>query len=466
MSHRYQAVALALLSSALSARSFALGTASYSSELISSRSLGQGGTGVAGTQNDPIAGYTNPAALTSLPGSQFTLGLSYVDGSPTFTNDQGQITGARATSVAVPTFGASTQFLGGRLSAGLAAVTPYGLETHFDGDSPVRYAATDARLRIVDVTPSVAVKINDAFSVGVGADYYNALEGALSRKVDAAQINGDATFAAALGAGAPAGTAQALGAAAARASVDANSQLNGNGDGWGYHLGTTVRPSEHHQIGIVYHSSVKVGLSGSVQLTGLNGASAVIFGGNSFQTNVAAPLFMPQNVQFGYAYMPDEKWMFEADAAWYDWYSARQLGVVYSGLTPTQNAVLNNPSQNPEIFNPRRTVNFGVGANYKQSEALQLRGGAYYQAAALPESSFDPAFIDLPRYAVTVGAGCALTKSLGLDLAYNAVFFHSRHVAAPGSGDPFANNVGYSGSFGSFANIVSASLSYRTDMHL
>ena len=443
----------------MSARAFALGTASYSSELISTRSLGQGGTGVAGVQNDPIASYTNPAALTTLAGTQVTVGLSYANASPTFTNDQGQVAGARATSVLVPNFGASTRLMDGKLAVGLAAVTPYGLETHFDGDSPVRYGATDARLRIVDVTPSVAYKINDIFSIGAGADYYNVLEGALEKKVDTAQINGDTVFVLSGGNGLLAGQAAA-------ASADANSRLNGTGDGWGYHVGTTIRPNEHHQIGIVYHSSVKINLTGNVQLTDLNGAAATIFGGNTFQVNASAPLFMPQNLQLGYAFMPNDCWMFEADAAWYDWYSARQLGVVYGGLTPTQNAVLNAPSANPTIFNPRKTINFGLGANYKYSDALQLRGGAYYQAAALPESTFDPAFIDLPRYALTVGAGFALTKSLGLDLAYNATFFHSRHITAPGTGDPFARNTGYSGYFDSFANVVSASLTFRTDMHL
>jgi long-chain fatty acid transport protein len=465
MKKRLQPVVAALLSLTMCSQAFALGTASYSSELISTRSLGQGGTGVAGTQNDPVAAYTNPAAMTSLPGTQATVGLTYVNASPTFTNDANQVTGARATSVFVPDFAATTQFLGGKLAAGLAAVTPYGLETHFDGDSPLRYAATDTRLRVIDVTPSVAYKVCEGFSIGAGVDYFNALSGQLAKKVDTAQINGDATYAATLQGGGTQLQALGAGAAAAAASTDANSTLNGTGDGWGYHLGTTFRFNDHHQLGLVYHSSAKVGLTGTVSMSGLNGAAATIFGGPNFQTSVTAPLFMPQNVQLGYAYTGD-KWNLEADMAWYDWWSARQLGVVYSGLTANQSAVLN--TGNPQQFHPRKTINFGLGANYKASDVLQLRGGAYYQAASLPESAFDPAFVDLPRYALTLGAGYAITKDLGLDLAYDAVFFHSRHInaAGPGPADPFANNTGYSGYFGSFANIISASLTYRTDWRL
>ncbi len=314
MKKRLKAVVGALLSLTMCSQAFALGAASYSSELISTRSLGEGGTGVAGTQNDPTSVYTNPAAMTILKGTQATIGLTYVNASPTFTNaatsggfgasqytagQPGQVSGARATSVIVPSFAATTQFLDGKLAAGLAVVTPYGLETHFDGDSPIRYATTDARLRIIDITPSVAYKVNDVFSVGVGVDYWDTTEGDLEKKVNVNALNASLS-----GVGGP----------------DANSALTGTGDGWGYHLGTTIRPSEHHQIGLVYHSSVKMNLTGTTQLTGLSGKSALVFGGSNFSTGVTAPLFMPQNVQLGYSYMPNDQWSFEADAAWYDWY--------------------------------------------------------------------------------------------------------------------------------------------------
>lgn len=438
----------------------ALGTASYSSELISPRSMGQGGTGVAGTQNDPVAAYTNPAAMTSMKGTQISVAGSYINARPEFTNaansggfgsgspytrgTAGEVTGARATSVAIPAFAATTQFLDGKLAAGLAAVMPYGLETHFDGDSPVRYAATDARLRIVDVTPSAAYAVNEAFSIGAGFDYWNVVDASLEKKINVNAVNAGLG-----GTGGP----------------DANSRLSGTGDGWGYHVGLTFKPAEKQQIGVVYHSSVKVELTGDVQLTGLSGNSAAVFGGHDFSTGATAPLYMPQNVQVGYSFTPDERWNFEADAAWYDWYAARQIGIVANANGAAVPATANRLLQagNPQVFNPRKTINFGIGANYKHSEELQLRGGFYYQAAALPESSFDPAFVDLPRYALTAGLGYALSKNLALDAAYNAVFFHSRSINAP---DGTGGSSGYTGSFSSFANIVSASLTYRLDARL
>ncbi len=448
MKKRLYGVVATVMSLSMAGQAFALGTASYSSELISSKSLGMGGVGVAGATDDVSASYTNPAALTALKGTQVTIGGTYVNASPTFTSAgsnatspasaAGDVSGARATSVFVPNFGISSQFFGGKLAAGLAVVDPYGLETHFDGNSPVRYAATDARLRIIDITPSVAYKVCSGFSIGVGADYYDTIDGALDHAVNVSALNAKL--------GSPG------------LAADGSSALAATGDGWGYHVGTTFEPNEHHKIGLVYHSNVKMSLSGNVQLSGLSGASALVFGGPTFTAAATAPVYIPQNVQLGYAYKPNDKWVIEADAAWYDWYDARQLGVVYSGLNATQTSILGTP----QSFDPRKTLNFGLGAQYKKDDAWQFRGGAYYEGASLPESAFDPAFADLPRYGLTAGLTYAFTSALSVDAAYNAVMFHSRSI---NQNQIAQGQAGFYGSFSSFANILSANLNYKFDTH-
>lgn len=448
----------AVLTLSASSPAFALGTASYSSELISTRSLGQGGTGVAGVHEDPIASFTNPAALSYLKGTQAAVGVSYANSRPTFTSgvtspgglasnytaaNQGDVTGARATEGVVPNFGASTQLGDSGFTAGLAVVVPFGLETHWNGDSPMRYQATDARLRVVDVAPSLAYKLNDQLTFGAGFDYYDTVEAQLDHKINMPVLN--------------------LSLAGAPVGADGSSRLNGNGDGWGFHLGATWRPNEHHQFGVAYHSLVKMNLVGNTQLNGLAGNAAAVFGGSDFSAHAEAPLYIPQNVQFGYAWMPTDKWQIEADAAWWDFGQARELAIDYSkaGLTAAQSAVLNNPASNPTRFNPRDTINFGAGVNHRCTDRLQARAGFFYQAASLPERFFDAAFVDLPRYAATLGAGWKATDSLSVDLAYNAIFFHGRSVDAPSAGGS-----GYKGNFNNFGNVVSAALTWRTAAHL
>jgi len=446
MKKRLHSVVGTLLSLTVAGQAFALGSGSYSTELISARSLGQGAVGVAGVDLDSTSPYLNPAAMTSQSGTNVTLGGVYANSSPEF-HDNGSaagngatVTGARATSVFVPNFGVTTQLMDGKLAIGLAVVDAYGLETHWDDDSPVRYQATNTRLRIVDITPDVAYKVSDSFSVAAGADYYDTTDGQLEKQVSITQLNG------ALGFGA--------------VGADASSALTATGGGWGYHLGTTFTPNEQNKIGLVYHSNVKMNLSGNANLTGISGAAALaVFGGPNFSTLVTAPVFIPQNLQLGYAYMPNAQWRFEVDAAWYDWYDSRQLQPQYGG-NATQNAVLVGGST--INFHPRNTLNFALGSNYKMNDQVQLRGGAYYEAASAPESAFDAGVMDLPRYGLTVGTTYAFTKAFTVDAAYNAVFFHGRAV---NQNDFAAGQPGYTGNFNSFANIVSADLNYKFDTH-
>lgn len=441
MNKRLHAVLGALFSFSLAGPAFAVGTASYSSELVSAKSLGEGSAGIAGVSNDPFAAYMNPAAMTALQGTQVSIGLVYANGKGWFTNEgsttepgSGQVTGARALSVIAPNVAVTTQFLDGKLVAGVAMVAPYGQETHWDGNSPMRYAATDTKLHIIDITPAVAYKVNDAFSVGAGFDYFDTIDGQLDKKISPNSLPG--------------------------ATTDANSDLTATGGGFGYHLGMTYKPNAWNQFGLVYHSNVKMSLSGNVFLSGLNGATAAaIFGAGvqNFNAGINTSVYIPQNIQFGYAFMPNDQWKIEAQASWYDWFAARQLGIVYNGVTATQNTALN--TGNPQQFNPRKTLNFSLGGDYKASDALHLRSGFFYQAASLPEATFDPALMDLPRYSLGVGAGYAVTKNFDIDLAYNAVFFHTRAIN---------NNAttGYTGYFDSFVNLVSANFTYKFDTHL
>src|SRR5205823_1818674 len=85
--------------------------------------------------------------------------------------------------------------LDGRLVLGLAVVAPYGAQRHWNGDGPMRYFATDSRVRIVDVSPAAAWRFSEEFSAGAGFDYVNAFDVDLRRKVDTAQLNGDLTLA-------------------------------------------------------------------------------------------------------------------------------------------------------------------------------------------------------------------------------------------------------------------------------
>src|SRR5579872_4671121 len=61
----------------MASQAFAISDGSISNEVLSSYSLGQGGVGVAGQGGDLGSVYANPAALTTLKGTQASVGLAW-----------------------------------------------------------------------------------------------------------------------------------------------------------------------------------------------------------------------------------------------------------------------------------------------------------------------------------------------------------------------------------------------------
>src|SRR5207302_6277579 len=94
------------------------------------------------------------------------------------------------TNVAVPNASVTQSFMDGKLGAGLTVQSPYGLETHWDANSPMRYVATNSVLHMVDVSPAIAYQVHPKVSVGAGIDYVNLFDAQLDRQVDVAAING------------------------------------------------------------------------------------------------------------------------------------------------------------------------------------------------------------------------------------------------------------------------------------
>jgi len=395
-----------LLSFGMVSQSYAVGSAFISNEVMSARSAGQGYVGVAGQNNDPMAVYTNPAAMTALKGTQVTIGATLENIHGGYQDNAGNETKERVTNMGVPNLAVTQSFLDGKFVAGLSAQSVYGLETHWDANSPVAPYATNSRLGTIDISPAIAYQIHPMVSVGAGADYVNLFDAQLDGQPGVPPIVLD--------------------------------DLRGQGTSWGYHAGIVVQPSEQHSIGIAYHSKVDLRVNGHLSLTtGLPAPYPAMV-----TTSAYTDLVLPENVQFGYAYKPTDRWMLEADTAWFHWSSAKDLDV----RLPVSGGNIVTP------LDLRDAWSFATGVNYKATERLQVRSGFWYEPWAMPESTFSPAFMDLSRYGLSVGAGYGLTENLSVDAAYTAVFMHNRTIN---------NAVAPAGTYSDFANLFVLNFTYR-----
>ena len=186
---------------------FAIGSGGIGNEVLSARELGQGATSVAGQNGDPSVAYSNPAGLTNLKGTIVTVGSSWESIHGNYQSNSGNQTSTRLNDIAVPNAAFSSSFMDGKVVAGLSVESPYGLESHWGADSPLKYMATDSTLRLLIISPALAYKINSMLSVGAGADYVNLFDADLEKHV------------------------------AQTGASDANESLMGTGTNWGYHAG-------------------------------------------------------------------------------------------------------------------------------------------------------------------------------------------------------------------------------------
>jgi long-chain fatty acid transport protein len=457
-----------LLACSMVSNSFAVGAAFIGNEAPSARAAGQGYVGVAGQNEDPTAVFTNPGAITSLKGTQLTLGGTWENVHGSYKDDAGNQTKERVISAVVPNFSMTQNFasiLDGKFSAGFSSQNPFGLQTNWDGNSPMRYVATNSKLGMVDVTPVIAYQVHPMFSVGIGADYDNIFDAQLDKHIN----NDFANYVVSR----PPPSGFGLGSPTS-GSPDGIASLRGTGAGWGYHAGFVFKPTEQHSVGLTYHSKVDVRVNGSETITGITGAGTqAIFGGSTFSTSVYTDVVFPESVQMGYAFKPNDRWHIEMDAAWYHWSSAEDLNVRFPAATTAQKALLGNMRGTTNItpLNLHDAWSLVSGVNYKANNHWQLRGGVWYEPWAVPEADFSPAFMDQTRYGLTSGVGYSITENLTVDAAYVAIFTHNRTIhndvgttssGIPATGVPgIAPSPDIDGTYSDFANAVQLSMTYR-----
>jgi long-chain fatty acid transport protein len=279
---------------------------------------------------------------------------------------------------------------------GLGGVSSWGTGTAWADDSFSRYAATESDVKNIDTLVTAAYKFNEQLSFGISADFDYSVANKSKKLLQAGGADGDYN-------------------------------LKAKDSGWGYRLATHYKLSDHHKFGLMYRSPIQLKYRGKAFLHELNGSGsnfAAIFGGSSFETNIAEEFELPQSVVLGYSYQPDNKWTFNFDVEWMDWSSLEQERLEFTEvLTAAQAAVLN--TGNPANRDWDAVWSGAVGIEYAWSDDLRLRGGYYQHTAPGPEENFESTLPDANKYGVTTGFGYDLTENSTFDMAYSYLVYEN-----------------------------------------
>ena len=381
--------------------------------------------------DDPSALHYNPAGMTQLRGVEFMTGALLSGGTTTFTSPTGvNATGDRDGSLAWPPpthlyLTANLKDLGirafGDLTAGIGVTVPFGSVTRWPNDGPFRTATTFNTLPLLDIKPTVAYRLTNDLSIGLGADIYTFSglfgEGHVERK---SVWPG--------GGGIPAGAQVELFGADTAAGLNASLLYTAlrNPDG---------KPLAN--IGIVYRSQATLHLNGALLA---NGAKV---------SDATATFVLPQVFTGAIAIWPvrnrEREWKLEVDVDYVGWKSVRNLDVH-----------LANGGTIPQPLNWRSTYAVMLGTEHRwlvleslPSWEVALRAGYTTQPTQMPDFGFDPGVPSADVHIVgtglglvckqqgkflglftcgEVGVGVLKPKLIGLDLSYQAALYEDRTI--------------------------------------
>ena len=398
---------------------------------MSTRSTGMGSAFTA-VSDDASAAWHNPAGVAFTSGKQLMLGGDIIMTKNEFSSNASTtgIGGVPITNAAngkdgtffVPHTYFTYQDDGSKLGASLSINAPFGLETEWPTTAAFSSKNTFSRLNMVMVNPSLVYKLSDHLSLAVGLDY------GYMYKVD---LNN---------------TIQ---------------NLTGSGDGFGGNASLFYK-GDAFNFGVNYRSSIKINIDGTATANPLGPLAPA--GASAATTSVT----LPDQLNVGMAFMPDEKWLLSFDADWVNWKKFKSIDISYSSalyravLSGVQAAIFAPVTGSTSLpQNWKATVDLRMGAEWKYSSNMRARFGYVFSPSPISDADFSPSIPGNDRHLFSVGYGYDMNPETTLDFGYAYVMIQDRsQTQSPstplGSPDSVKN-----GNYKGNAHILMASMNHR-----
>lgn len=349
--------------------------------------LGNAYAGAAAVAEDASTIFFNPAGMTLLPDSQLAMAGHLIKPTIEFSGSVSPAVGGNqggdAGSWALVPSTYIARRLTPQLHAGLGINAPFGLKTHYDDDWVGRFQAVESAAKTLNLNPSLAWKLGETLSVGVGLNVQR-MEATLSNRVSPSEPD-------------------------SMAKIDASSY------GWGYNLGLLWQAGAHTRIGLAWRSGVEHELEGRIKVRN----SALLTSGR-----VKADMRLPATASLSVLHRLSADVDLLADATWTGWSSFDRLSVSYANGTPI--------SSTPENWND--IMRYSLGATWRMNDRLSLRGGIAYEDAPMSNAFRTPRIPDGDRTWLAVGAQYRLSRQGAVDVGYAHLFFRDPTLSKSGGG--------------------------------
>ena len=413
MSRCYLAVMAMMAGQAGHAGGFSLYTEGSAAE------IGNFAAGSAAEAADASIGWYNPAGLVLLKKDQILVsgvGVSpsnkisgdsrydTVDFAPYVQSFKGLNGGREAVVPAIH----YAHPLGERAVFGFSLVSPFGLSTQWDEQSPVRYAATLTKLTAITASPEMGALLTDHIAIGAGLD------------LQWAHVKFDGV------AGSPAAMQylESLGSPVTPTFLDSSSLNEGTSFGVGFHAGVLGLFNNHHtRVGLNYQSAVQHRFEGSSILTGRLADLELMSPEATYSTPdlLSNQSSLPSVVTLSAYHDLSAQWAVLGSVVYTGWsvFKTTELSNVAGfSAESSEQAPINLVT--PQHF--RNAWRFAAGANYRVNDRWMLRTGGGYDETPTTPAARNIRLPDANRWALSIGTHYQATPSLGFDLGYTYLF--------------------------------------------
>jgi len=392
--------------------------------------MGRAGVTAASPCADGSAIFFSPAGLAGLSGTRLTGGVTAIAAKGGFTDDfLNHTTDLDNPVIPVPNFYFTHQ-LNPKLTVGLGAYAPYGLETkwptaQFEG----RFLAYNTDVRSIYIQPTIGVQVSPTLKIGIGAAYITS-HLKLRQRADLSTRAIPAALA--VPAGLPAGTTFGM-VGVPNLTDFADATLDASGSGIAFNFGAIVKVNDAISIGGHWLTRKHIKYDGDAVFeqvptnlvlpvaigplpagTPVDAVLAPQFGAGAPLGNgpVSTTIVMPPQGSLGFAWKVNEKLDLMADWQYVVWGWFSDVDIDFANATTPDLAL--HPSN-------KDTHGFRFGTEYSYSPKVQLRAGYLYHGASSPDNFVTPLLPEGPRNEFTIGAGVALSPKLHADLAYQYI---------------------------------------------
>ena len=402
-------------------------------------SAGYAYAGAAAAAEDASTIFFNPAGMALLSHNEVQLGAHYIIPQAEFKN-QGSRTvlgtpltggngGDGGDPALVPNFFYMHR-LSETLSAGIGITAPYGLVTDYDDGWVGRYHALKSELQTIDINPSVAYKINEQWSLGVGISIQHA-EAELSQALDYGT--------ALVGAGWPDPTVSQ--------NLDGKATIDGDDWGVGANVGLIFEPRKGTRFGAHFRSKIEHTLEGDAKFD--NPTLPLPVGRTN--TTAKAEANLPETVAISAYHAINDRWALLADLTWTKWSRLKELRIEFG----------DGSEDSVTTLDWEDTWRYSLGTIFKASDPLELRAGVAFDESPIPsDERRTPRIPGADRIWLTLGAGYQFSPLVKANFAYAHLFVDDPKINKSATGEDEGRGA-LVGEYDASVDIISVSVSFQ-----